>query len=138
MSFSQQAMNKYMQKHEEKKSDDELIKKVQDSGYTFRPDFAMTQGEATEAPGNSMASKFTAGSDIKAHHLLVLLLRLRQICNHPGLIKTMLEEETKAAEVCSDIFVDIPKGQLISKCPFGVIVCTKIPTKNLANFCPSI
>ena len=106
MSFSQQAMNKYMQKHEEKKSDDEIIKKVQDSGYTFRPDFAMTQGEATEAPGNSMASKFTAGSDIKAHHLLVLLLRLRQICNHPGLIKTMLEEETKAAEVCSDIFVE--------------------------------
>ena len=30
------------------------------------------------------------------------------------------------------------KGQLISKCPFGVIVWTKIPTKNLTNFCPSI
>ena len=28
------------------------------------------------------------------------------------------------------------KGQLISKCPFGVIVCTKIPKKNLTNFCP--
>ena len=27
-------------------------------------------------------------------------------------------------------------GQLISKCPFGVIVWTKIPTKNLTNFCP--
>ena len=26
---------------------------------------------------------------------------------------------------------NLPKGQLISKCPFGVIVSTKIPTKNL-------
>jgi transcription termination factor 2 len=26
-------------------------------------------------------------SDVKAHHMLVLLLRLRQICCHPGLIK---------------------------------------------------
>ena len=30
------------------------------------------------------------------------------------------------------------KGQLISKCPFGVIVWTKIPMKNLTNFCPRI
>ena len=29
------------------------------------------------------------------------------------------------------------KGQLISKCPFGVIVSTKIPTKKFDNFCPS-
>ena len=29
-----------------------------------------------------------------------------------------------------------PKGQLISKCPFGVIVSTKIPTKKFDNFCP--
>ena len=28
------------------------------------------------------------------------------------------------------------KGQLISKCPFGVIVSTKIPTKKFDNFCP--
>jgi len=48
MSFSQQAMNNYMQKHEEKQSDNEFIKKVQDSGYQFKPDFAMTQGEASE------------------------------------------------------------------------------------------
>ena len=27
------------------------------------------------------------------------------------------------------------KGQLISKCPFGVIVWTKIPTKSLTNLC---
>ena len=93
-------MTNYMQKQEDKQSDEEMIKKVQESGYRFRPDFAMTQGEATEANngGQAMGGKFSAGSDIKAHHLLVLLLRLRQICNHPGLIKTMLEEETKVAE----------------------------------------
>ena len=28
------------------------------------------------------------------------------------------------------------KGQLISKCPFGVIGWTKIPTKKFDNFCP--
>jgi hypothetical protein len=32
----------------------------------------------------------------------------------------------------------LPKGQLISKCPFGAIVSTKIPTKKFDNFCPRI
>ena len=29
------------------------------------------------------------------------------------------------------------KGQLISKCPIGVIVSTKIPTKKFDKFCPT-
>ena len=29
------------------------------------------------------------------------------------------------------------KGQLISKCPFGVIVWTKMPTKKIDKFCPT-
>ena len=33
---------------------------------------------------------------------------------------------------CTTIFRG-GKGQLTSKCPFGVIVWTKIPTKNLTN-----
>merc|ERR1719402_654373 len=36
--------------------------------------------------------------EVKAHHILVLLLRLRQICNHPGLIKAILAEEEKEQE----------------------------------------
>ena len=32
----------------------------------------------------------------------------------------------------------LPKGQLISKYPFDVIVSTKIPTKKFDNFCPKI
>ena len=35
-------------------------------------------------------------------------------------------------------FASRAKGQLISKCPLGVIVWTKIPTKKLTNFCPRI
>ena len=31
-----------------------------------------------------------------------------------------------------------PKGQLISKCPFGVIVWTKTPTNFNEDFCPSL
>ena len=30
------------------------------------------------------------------------------------------------------------KGQLISKCPFGIIVWTKIPTKLFLDFCPEM
>ena len=84
-----------MTKQEDAQEDQAMIKRVQDGGYTFKPDFGRT-GEATEA--NEMANKFSGGSDIKAVHLLVLLLRLRQICNHPGLIKSMLEDEEKANE----------------------------------------
>ena len=32
----------------------------------------------------------------------------------------------------------VVKGQLTSRCPFGVIVWTKIPTKKFENFCPGI
>ena len=34
------------------------------------------------------------------------------------------------------IFWVVAKGQLISKCPFGVIVWTKIPTKFFPGFLP--
>ena len=32
---------------------------------------------------------------------------------------------------------DVHKGQLISKCPSGVIVSTKIPTEKFDKFCPT-
>ena len=35
-----------------------------------------------------------------------------------------------------NIGCQVSKGQLISKCPFGVIISTKIPTKKFDNFCP--
>ena len=36
----------------------------------------------------------------------------------------------------STVFLSGSKGQLISKCPFGIIVWTKIPTKLFLDFCP--
>ena len=41
---------------------------------------------------------------MKPTHLLVLLLRLRQICNHPGLIKSMVDTETKIREGIEEDF----------------------------------
>ena len=35
--------------------------------------------------------------------------------------------------LCND-----PKGQLISKCPFGVMVWTKVQTNKFDNFCPRL
>ena len=39
-------------------------------------------------------------------------------------------------EKLSEIKPSLVKGQLISKCPFGVIVWTKLATKKFDNFCP--
>ena len=36
------------------------------------------------------------------------------------------------------VFIMMYKGQLISKCPFGFIFWTKLPTKLFLNFCPEI
>ena len=40
--------------------------------------------------------------------------------------------------LCSSLLARMAKGQLISICPFGVIVSTKIPAKKFDNFCPRI
>ncbi|XP_046397979.1 transcription termination factor 2-like [Ischnura elegans] len=45
---------------------------------------------------------------VKSHHLLVLLLRLRQICCHPGLIQSMLEaEDYKTDGIVDDSGLDV-------------------------------
>lgn len=38
---------------------------------------------------NSLFTQFINNKDIKAHHILVLLLRLRQLCCHPYLMKNV-------------------------------------------------
>ncbi|XP_049838488.1 transcription termination factor 2 [Schistocerca gregaria] len=40
--------------------------------------------------------------DVKTFQILVLLLRLRQLCCHPGLIKAMLEEDAKEVDGIED------------------------------------
>lgn len=89
--FSQTALQSYMDKAKEK--EDERLGSI--SGFGGRgpawgggEDFSFKPGQGPLAQQG----------DVKAHHLLVLLLRLRQICNHPRLIKSMLDEDTKVAE----------------------------------------
>ncbi|XP_055855562.1 transcription termination factor 2 [Episyrphus balteatus] len=56
-------------------------------------------------------SKLHGGErDIKSHEILVLLLRLRQICCHPGLIDAMLEDEDETVPTdscCSEPDIDL-------------------------------
>merc|ERR1712142_920228 len=93
--FSQQAMINYMKKHDEDyvgpsestasppKAD--CNKNNKHDPFAYRPP-PPTIGGAAFGQGDN--------GDVKAHHLLVLLLRLRQICCHPGLIKTMIDMES--------------------------------------------
>merc|ERR1712112_327982 len=86
-SFSQTALQNYMAKVKEKEEE-----KLGGSG-------AFTFNYATAKAGSSLGEgPLAQQGDVKAHHLLVLLLRLRQICNHPGLIKGMIDQDTKVAE----------------------------------------
>lgn len=48
------------------------------------------------------------GDDVKAHQILVLILRLRQICCHPGLIKEMVtKDEAEANGMGNDEDTDL-------------------------------
>ena len=53
---------------------------------------------------------------------------------------TQLENSLHLLMTCFIYILDssFSKGQLISKCPFGFIVWTKLPTKLFLNFCPEI
>ena len=80
---------KYMDQKDEKEQDKEYIKNVQEHGkdyFKFDPTkAAFKNDEATEEKsGTNRVTVMEQSEDVKAHHLLVLLLRLRQICNHPG------------------------------------------------------
>ena len=91
-SFSQSALTSYMDKAREKEEE-----KLGGSGpYTFNHKASQASHKAGDL--GLGAGPLAQQGDVKAHHLLVLLLRLRQICNHPGLIRTMLDTDTKQNE----------------------------------------
>ena len=48
------------------------------------------------------------------------------------------QDLNKEKEISTNLTPIVTKGQLISKCPFVVIVWTKIPTILFLNFCPGI
>ena len=93
--FSQVALQNYMAKAKDKE-DERLGTTV--TGYGSRGPSKSSWGNGddfTYCPGQGPLAQ---QGDVKAHHLLVLLLRLRQICCHPGLIKGMLDQDTKVSE----------------------------------------
>lgn len=51
--------------------------------------FAAIDTQFTKAQNQLLARH----ADVKAHEILVLLLRLRQVCCHPALINAMLDQE---------------------------------------------
>ena len=81
-SFSQQAMINYMKKHDEESEDnaymDYVSKHGTGKGYKFNSDGGAEV--ETQKPAAAIG-KMVQNEDIKAHHILVLLLRLRQVHN---------------------------------------------------------
>ena len=97
MEFSKRAVEKFMEKSEEKKmgmGGGGSVALGEDHGAGGGRDWAFQAGAQ---PGLATMAGGKDG-EVKAHHILVLLLRLRQICNHPGLIKAILAEEEKEQE----------------------------------------
>ncbi len=91
-------MLSYMRKHQEQDEDRAFMAHVEGGGraadFRFRPppaaapggpgsDVAEVEGEmgagSSGAVGAAAARAFGRGKEVKAHHLLVLLLRLRQV-----------------------------------------------------------
>jgi len=102
--FGKSAMTRFMDQGDE----DEVRREVGLGGGS---------GISISGGGNTGDSEFAFqpyGDDekVKAHHLLTLLLRMRQICCHPGLIKGMLDQEIRATEGIEEEGEDI---DLISK-----------------------
>ena len=93
-SWSQSALTSYMDKAREKEEE-----KLGGTGpYTFNHAASQASYKAGGGGFGLGEGPLAQQGDVKAHHLLVLLLRLRQICNHPGLIRTMLDADTKQNE----------------------------------------
>ena len=83
-SFSQQAMLNYMAKHAKEGDDQAYMSHVQKHGhgrdFKFRPEEAMEDNRSKDSSDNGvMGSTMGQHKDVKAHHILVLLLRLRQV-----------------------------------------------------------
>jgi len=93
-SFSQQAMLNYMKKHQEKEDDLKYIKQVCEFSfvkYVWEENLffhskvtefgksAISTSDSTKVPHHVLPNNLGDNKDVKAHHILVLLLRLRQV-----------------------------------------------------------
>ncbi|CAH0392936.1 unnamed protein product [Bemisia tabaci] len=55
----------------------------------------------------NLYQKFTGSQDVKAHQILVFILRLRQLCCHPSLISEMIDKEAISADGIEEGGLDI-------------------------------
>ena len=103
MEFSKRAVEKFMEKSEEKKMGMGGGGSVSLGGAVGGAIGAAADW-AFQAGAQPGLATMAGGKDgeVKAHHILVLLLRLRQICNHPGLIQAILAKEEKEQEGLED------------------------------------
>jgi len=90
--FARGALRKFMDQTEENEERKEMGLGGASAGG---PGFSIKGGTNSEFAFNPYQDD---DEKVKTHHLLTLLLRMRQICCHPGLIKGMLDQETKEAE----------------------------------------
>lgn len=67
--------------------------------------------------------------NIQAHHILVLILRLRQLCCHPCLLKNMLEDESLKVDGIQDVG-DVDIVDHLSRMSIGVPSAEKDSVKN--------
>merc|ERR1719323_460030 len=93
-SFSQTALQNYMAKAREKEEE----RLGASDGFAFNYQSSQAAFNKMSGSGGLGEGPLAQQGDMKAHHLLVLLLRLRQICNHPGLIRSMIDSEGKQSE----------------------------------------
>ncbi|KAK4328240.1 hypothetical protein Pmani_001358 [Petrolisthes manimaculis] len=90
--FSRSALVQYMERNEEKKREKaEKWPGTQQQQQHSVDDHIYTPTLAT--------TNMCLPENVKSHHILVLLLRLRQICCHPTLIHKMLDTETRKTEL---------------------------------------
>lgn len=106
MAYSKTLFAQYLYQRTEKNNDMYFL----DQGS--KPTFLQTKDP--NGAYHKMHQKFSKlhhdQRDIKTHEILVLLLRLRQICCHPGLIDAMLEDETDTVpsdSCCSESDIDL-------------------------------
>merc|ERR1719323_306075 len=93
-SFSQTALQNYMAKAREKEEE----RLGASDGFAFNYQSSQAAFNKMSGSGGLGEGPLAQQGDMKAHHLLVLLLRLRQVCNHPGLIRSMIDSEVKQSE----------------------------------------
>ncbi|XP_050731244.1 transcription termination factor 2-like [Eriocheir sinensis] len=91
--YSRSALVEYMKSSEEK----EREKASKWSGpNSITPQTENKEEENKYTP--TLRGEALITGNVKSHHLLVLLLRLRQICCHPSLIRGMISEEVEETD----------------------------------------